>query len=91
MPSVRIVLDHAAIRQLLTGAEIADALDALGQPIAARANAAVTHREYPEEGEPFRIRTFRTNAKRAITVISTNGYDGEVAEATHRALSRAIG
>jgi hypothetical protein len=88
MPSVRIEIHVAAFNAFRNSPEVVAALESIAHGIQARAESAVQHRTQPDD--PFRVTTVH-NATRAVTFVSTNSIDGELAEATHRALSRAIG
>jgi hypothetical protein len=88
MPSVRIEVHVAAFNEYRNSESVVAALEDIAHGIQGRAESAVTHRTRPDE--PFRVETIH-NATRAVTFVSTNTFDGELAEAAHRALSRAIG
>jgi len=89
MASVRLEIHVDAFNAYRNSDTVTAALEEIAHAIAARANAQVTVREHPEQ-EPFAVHTVH-NATRAVTFVGTAGIDGELAEATHRALSRAIG
>lgn len=91
MPAnVRLKLNIPAFNEYRNDPSVVDALETIAHEIAARANAAVTAREYPEDGDAFKVNTVH-NRTRAVTFVFTGGFDGELAEATTRALSRAVG
>jgi hypothetical protein len=89
MGAPRVVVKLAAFNAIRNSAEVVALLEAEGQRIAAAANAAVTSRTDTSE-DPFGVNTVH-NASRAVTFVHTTSYDGIVAEATNRALTRAVG
>lgn len=88
MPSVRLELHVAAFNEYRNSPEVVAALEDIAHSIEGRASGQVTH--HSQSDAPFRVETVH-NATRAVSFVSTNSFDGELAEATHRALSRSIG
>lgn len=88
MGNVRVKLNLAAFNAIRNSEEVVAVLEEAAGQIQGRADAANPYHDEP--GEPFRVNTVH-NRTRAVTFVSTGNFDGILAEAKHRALSKGIG
>lgn len=90
--SIRIERNSANIARLLKSEPFQAELEKRARRIAAAAAAAVT--DPKDDGEPFEARVYTGPGTgplgRAMAVVSTSNMDGRRAEASTRALTRAI-
>lgn len=87
MGTTRIQLNIPAFNAYRNEQSVVDAMEAIANEIAGRANSAVTTHEDP--GDPFVVETVH-NRSRAVTFVRTANIDGRLAEAHHRTLSLSI-
>lgn len=89
MPTtVRLELNVEGFNEYRNSETVVQAMEEIARGIQTRATSEVVFREYADE-EPFTVNT-RHNRTRAVTFVSTHSFDGELAEAVNRTLSRAI-
>lgn len=86
--NVRVQINRAGFNAIRNSDEVTGLLEDLGAQIAATANSF--SRYYDEPDEPFDTDTVH-NQSRAVVFVRTNNFDGVLAEAHDRALTRAIG
>lgn len=92
MARSRVVINRAGFNALRNSPEMVAALEAVAEPIRARAQAnvdALTDREFLSPGQDITVATVH-NPTRAVTFVATATLKARTAEHLNRALNRAV-